>query len=168
MRQDEAQALLGIGHGAPSLTAADLRRHYLRAALSLHPDKNREDEQAGQRFAQLKEAYDLLLGVRHDQEVVRCESVRTSSMLEILTRALSGKDVEAELRRLGVHRPSPLFGIDLTVPFDRGGGGTQGISPESLQQAFADAFHDSGLDYEGNPLEGWARSPAGDDEGGCF
>jgi curved DNA-binding protein CbpA len=169
MQTQEALRLLGIAAHSPDLTAAQLRKQYLRAALATHPDKNKQDAHAGQRFSQLKQAYDLLLAQISDAASAAREGQRTSSLLDLLRRALAGENVEDDLRVLGVHRPSASFGIDLAVPFHRGqqaaAAREEGRGQEdALRQAFSEAFRDSGLDEEGNPLEGWARPKVIDED----
>ncbi len=50
-------AELGVRRGA---SPKELKRAYITQALAFHPDKNRGDEQATQRFQRLSEVYDVL------------------------------------------------------------------------------------------------------------
>ncbi|KAH0787806.1 dnaJ subfamily A member 2 [Histomonas meleagridis] len=49
--------LLGV---SPDASEADLRRAYKKKAMQLHPDRNRDDPNATEKFQQVNEAYDIL------------------------------------------------------------------------------------------------------------
>lgn len=49
--------LLGVGRQA---TQDDIRKAYRRLAMKYHPDRNKGDKQAEQKFKEIKEAYDAL------------------------------------------------------------------------------------------------------------
>ena len=166
MNREEALQVLSIERDA-ILTPAQLRKRYLRSALTTHPDKNKNDADSAERFARLQQAYALLLGEVTDGAARAEEAAKTADLMTLLRRALRGENVEHELAQLGVHRPSTLFGVDLTVPFDRApravaGSGGSGQRCADAEDAFRNAFQDEGLDEEGNPLEGWARPPVVD------
>lgn len=168
MDPHEACKILGIDEGHhPVLTAEIIRRHFLKRSLETHPDKNVRDEHAGEKFALLRQAYESLLEKVTEHAAIQEEATRTARILELLSRALEGEDVSHELRGLGIHRPSEMFGIDLTVRFDhrlpqwvKEGGSNEGS--EDVGQVLKEAFRDEGLDDEGNPLDGWARPPTVD------
>jgi curved DNA-binding protein CbpA len=168
MLREDALRILGVsvGEGA-SIDLAHLRKRYLRACLSTHPDKNKDDAAASQKFTELKQAYDLLVCEGRTAATAEAETARTASILELLMRALQGEDVEKELTRLGIHRPSTAFGVDLTVPFLSGSVARASIAREhdvDVREAFREAFEEDGMDEEGNPLQGWARPPVVDVE----
>lgn len=160
MRKEDAIALLGLPD-EPVFTASQLRKYYLKAALLTHPDKNLADESSAARFAALQEAYNVLLqNIVTEEQRVR-EREHTLKIFEVLEQAFKGEDVEHALKNLGVHRPSEMFGIDLSVPFQRRKAKARELNTAelNLNEAFAEAFADDGMDEEGNPLEGWARPP---------
>ena len=170
MDRERAWRILGIADRNANdlnLNPTQLRKHYLKAALACHPDKNAGDKDAAKRFTELQEAYNFLLqGISAGQDAAQ-EKARTSELLDIFLRAMRGDNVELELRNLGVYRPSDLFGIDFSVAFDRrlppsSNQQQQDEPPVDIQDAFAEAFADEGLDEDGNPLEGWARPPVAD------
>jgi len=169
MDRKEALRILGLESSANGLTASQLRKHYLRRALDTHPDKHQGDRNYNREFTDLKEAHDVLLQEIKDGEAAAAEASHTEDLLSVLVRALKGENVELELRNLGVHRPSDMFGIDLTVPFERWPRDAAASdvphehgSPVRIDDAFKEAFREDGLDDEGNPLEGWARPPVVD------
>mmetsp|Transcript_14954 Transcript_14954/g.34067 ORF Transcript_14954/g.34067 Transcript_14954/m.34067 type:complete len:512 (+) Transcript_14954:113-1648(+) len=49
--------ILGV---TPAASSDDIKNQYRKLALKLHPDKNREDPQATERFQELQEAYEVL------------------------------------------------------------------------------------------------------------
>lgn len=49
--------LLGV---SPDVNENDLRRAYKKKAMQLHPDRNRDDPNATEKFQQVNEAYDIL------------------------------------------------------------------------------------------------------------
>ena len=166
MEEQEALRLLGISADANQITTSQLRKHYLKAALAAHPDKNREDAHAAKRFATLQDAYSFLLDRISAGQAAKQEQAKTTEIFDIFQRAMRGENVEVELKNLGVHRPPELFGIDLAVPFNRR---MPPLPPDmqdephlDLKEEFARAFEDQGLDEEGNPLKGWARPPIAD------
>lgn len=163
MQEEEALRALGIPAG-DDLNPSKLRKYYLRAALATHPDKNPQDKDATQRFAALQQAYTFLLGRVSAGEDAAQEKAHTEKLFDIFLRAMRGENVEQELKKLGVHRPPDLFGIDLSVPFSRHlpTSADEDEGSVDIKDAFAEAFADSGLDEEGNPLEGWARPPVVD------
>ena len=176
MYRESALRALGIGdRNDLDLHPTQLRKAYLKAALACHPDKNSGDKDASKRFTELQEAYNFLLeGVSAGQDAAR-EKARTLEIFDIFLRAMRGDNVELELKRIGIYRPSEMFGVDLTVAFDRRlppssspctaqNMNNCGVEepPVDIQDAFAEAFADEGLDEEGNPLEGWARPPISD------
>ena len=163
MQEEEVLQALGISAG-DDLNPSKLRKYYLRAALASHPDKNPQDKDATRRFAALQEAYTFLLEQITAGDQAAKEQAHTKQLFDIFLRAMRGENVENELKILGVHRPPDLFGIDLTVPFSRQLPTSPDDQEDSLdiKTAFAEAFADSGLDDEGNPLEGWARPPVVD------
>ena len=48
----------------PTATKAEIRKSYLKLSVLLHPDRNQDDEQANDKFNDLKKAYDIL----HDEK----------------------------------------------------------------------------------------------------
>lgn len=182
MDESEALKLLGITTTIDHLTPSILRKHYLRAALRSHPDKNPQDKiESSQRFARIQEAYSLLVDKHTTAAVAATEKAHTRDILGVFLRAMRGENVETDLKNLRVYRPPPLFGIDLSVPFYQKNPVTAAASPRQrpppplpdadvdvevepidIHQVFTEALRDEGLDVEGNPLEGWARSPTDD------
>ena len=166
MQEKEALRALGFDDADHHhhLAQSDLRKHYLKAALVSHPDKNPGDAKAAERFAVLQEAYSFLLQrITAEQDAVE-EKAKTQDILDVFLRAMRGENVEMELRNCGVHRPPDLFGIDLGVPFDsrrtqEDADAALDTEPVDINDAFAEAFAADGLDEEGNPLGGWARPP---------
>ena len=195
----DAKKALGIPAEEVINTRSTLRKYYLQAALTSHPDKNPDDSTSTYRFASLQEAYSLLLAHVEadvgqglsDGDFALCSK---QEVLRLLRRAFQGENVENDLKRLGVHRPSPLFGIDLHVRFHQSSelrknkvsssheacntfvGKDESevfqniqcrdtIKNVDIKTVLIDAFHQEGLDEEGNPLEGWSRQ-ADDEE--CF
>ncbi|PSC75901.1 dnaJ-like protein subfamily C member 5G [Micractinium conductrix] len=158
----DALALLKLGGEAP-LTAASLRRAYLRLALRTHPDKNSGDPAAAERFKALGAAHAALLATLQAGEAAAAEASRTAALLEVLMRALRGEPaetVEYTLRQLGEYRPPAAFGVDLTLPFDGrmppdAAAAEYDDPPPDLAQVFKRAFADEGLDEEGDPLGGY-------------
>ncbi|KAL4539570.1 hypothetical protein Ndes2526B_g02633 [Nannochloris sp. 'desiccata'] len=176
MHRESALRALGISDRIDlDLNPTQLRKAYLKAALACHPDKNSGDKDAAKRFTELQEAYNFLLeGISAGQDAAR-EKARTLEIFDIFLRAMRGDNVELELKSLGIYRPSDMFGVDLSVAFDRRLAQLPSPSnapnsntyedeepPVDIQDAFAEAFADEGLDEEGNPLEGWARPPISD------
>ncbi len=179
MNQENALQALGLdvrNDDLPNLNPTQLRKAYLKAALACHPDKNKEDKDAVKRFTELQEAYTFLLeSISAGQDATR-EKAQTLQILNIFLRAMRGDNVEIELKNLGVYRPSDMFGIDLSIAFDKRLPTPSSSSPSAdfqnnndqkepgtdIQDAFAEAFAEEGLDEEGNPLEGWARPPIAD------
>lgn len=112
-RVDLASALdiLGI----QCLEKKEIRKAYLRKALQVHPDKQKncssedEEKRATLAFARLHDAY--CTAMEH------CSHGTWIQDDDVLMRAFRGEDVEAELRRAGVFRPDPMFGINVGVPF---------------------------------------------------
>lgn len=103
--------------GITRLEKKDIRKAYLRKALQVHPDKHKnfssedEEKRATADFARLHDAYCLAMEhCSHDTWVHHDDD-------DILMRAFRGEDVEDELRRAGVFRPDPMFGINVSVPF---------------------------------------------------
>lgn len=92
-----------------------IRKAYLKKALEVHPDKqNRvlagdEKQQADSAFATLHDAY--CVAMEH------CSKGTWVQDEDVLVRAFRGEDVDSELRRAGVFRPDPMFGINVNVPF---------------------------------------------------
>ena len=179
MDLQHALALLELqGSDVGSLTAASLRKQYLRLALRTHPDKRPEDPRAAERFQALGAAHAAVLEAVAAGAAAAEERERASALLDLLLRALRGEDVEAQLRGLGEYRPPAAFGVDLTVRFDgrvppaaddacgsdsdSGGGGGGGGAPD-LRAAFREAFLDEGLTEEGDPLGGY-ELPLGERE----
>ena len=167
MKEEEALEVLGISKDDEinNLSPSLLRKRYLKAALASHPDKNPKDIDSSEKFASLQEAYNLLLQKISADQDAKIEQAKTEEIFNLFQRALQGENVESELQKLGVYRPSAMFGVDLSVPFDRRipppPNNQQSVEEEvrDIKQAFAEAFADEGLDEEGNPLEGWARPP---------
>lgn len=97
------------------LEKMDIRKAYLRKTLEVHPDKHKnfssEDEKnrATADFARLHDAY--CLAMQH------CSHGAWVQHDDVLMRAFRGEDVDDELRRAGVFRPDPMFGINVSVPF---------------------------------------------------
>mmetsp|Transcript_144016 Transcript_144016/g.460916 ORF Transcript_144016/g.460916 Transcript_144016/m.460916 type:complete len:543 (-) Transcript_144016:126-1754(-) len=56
--------ILGV---PPNATAEEIKLQYRRLALKLHPDKNRDDPNATERFQELQEAYEVLSDVERRQ-----------------------------------------------------------------------------------------------------
>lgn len=159
MELREALSLLQLQpQDAGALTAEALRKQYLRLALQTHPDKNPGDPGAAARFQALGAAHTALLErLQHGAAVVR-EQQQTSALLDLLLRALSGEDVEAQLRGLGQYRPPPGFGVDPAVPFDARvppPPRSQHEPQPDLRQAFREVFQEEGLAEEGDPAGGY-------------
>ena len=55
MSQRDYYEVLGVSRGAPS---DEIARAYRRMAKKHHPDRNRNDPTAEQRFKEIQEAYD--------------------------------------------------------------------------------------------------------------
>lgn len=175
MHRESALRALGFGdRNELDLHPTQLRKAYLKAALACHPDKNSGDKDAAKRFSELQEAYNFLLeGISAGQDAAR-EKARTSEIFDIFLRAMRGDNIELELKNMGIYRPSDMFGIDLSVAFDTRPPSSSPSTaqnpnnfeaeepPVDIQDAFAEAFADEGLDDEGNPIEGWARPPISD------
>jgi len=60
MRKKDYYAILGIGRNAGE---DEIRRAYRRLALRSHPDTNRDDPMAEERFKEINEAYDVLSNI---------------------------------------------------------------------------------------------------------
>jgi predicted transcriptional regulator len=196
MLLSDARKALGIPNEDVISTRSSLRKYYLKAALNSHPDKNLDDSTSNIKFASLQEAYRVLLAHveanlgQHlpDDEIASCSD---HDLSELLKRAFQGENVDRELERLGVHRPSPLFGIDMHVCFHESSASNQNrmrsskksctlvvdevdnlqsienrqkVGNVDIKTVLVDAFHQDLLDEEGNPLEGWSRPP-GDEDG---
>lgn len=58
---EQYYAILGVTQNA---TKSDIKKAYRRMAMRYHPDKNNNDLIAAQKFLQLTEAYEILLGKR--------------------------------------------------------------------------------------------------------
>lgn len=159
MELEEALAVLELQcSDAASLTPELLRKRYLRLALRTHPDKNPREPLAAERFAALGAAHALLLArLQAGADLLR-EQERTAAVLDLLSRALRGEDVEAALQALGEHRPPAAFGVDLAVAFDARmppPPASKGDGEPDLRQVFRDAFEEEGLTEEGDPLGGY-------------
>jgi curved DNA-binding protein CbpA len=50
-------ATLGVARGA---SEADIKKAYRKLAKELHPDRNKDNPKAAERFSQVTNAYDLL------------------------------------------------------------------------------------------------------------
>jgi len=106
-------------------TEGEIRAAYRTLALKHHPDKNAGNKAAEARFVRIHAAFELLSredavtedDLDYDEYVDEYEV--PSAMYEVLRSALLGKDVEAELRSRGVHRPPANFGISPFPAFDR-------------------------------------------------
>lgn len=116
MEYETALSILGVSSTVKT-NASVVRRAYLRKALDLHPDRQRTEEdrrKAHEDFVRLREAYDVVMqheGLQGDVD---------GNMNDVLLRAFQGENVEQYLAGMK-NRPSDMFGIDLTVPFDAGG-----------------------------------------------
>lgn len=71
------------------LTEAEIRRAYRTRALALHPDKNKGDARAAQRFAALFAAYELL---RDKERRAKIDNVRAARLLQEERREALGAD----------------------------------------------------------------------------
>lgn len=176
MDLQQALALLELqGGDVRALTAASLRKQYLRLALRTHPDKRPGDPQAAQRFQALGAAHAAVLEAVSAGLAAAEERERATALLGLLLRALHGEDVDAELRGLGEYRPPAAFGVDMAVRFDGrvppaaddscddvSDSGSGGGVPD-LRAAFQAAFLAEGLTEEGDPLAGY-ELPLGERE----
>lgn len=168
---DEARSLLGVPAGQ-GLTPSDLRRLFLRRAVRIHPDKNPSPD-AGDRFARLKDAHDLLLRHCVTDAHLAAEQSRSAALLEVLLRAftasISEPELESRLRSLGVHRPPADFGVAPDVRFDS-------RVPQCRAQEDVDAeanlravFQEAGVPWEEAPrvpgLDEDEELTSGDEEG---
>ena len=57
MAKRDYYEVLGVGRDAPE---ADLKKAYRRLAMKHHPDRNPDDAEAGEKFKEAKEAYEVL------------------------------------------------------------------------------------------------------------
>lgn len=161
MDVQRALALLGLGGEGGGLTPAALRRAYLATALRTHPDKRPSDAGAAAAFAELQEAHGVALASLLARDAARAERAAADAQLDALARALGGEDVRAELEALGLHRPPPTFGVDLSVRFDARvpPPPRPGSPPPDVRDALRHAFEDEGLTGEGDPAGGYELPP---------
>jgi len=69
----------------PNASAADLKKAYYKAALRLHPDKNTDDPEAGKKFQELSQAYQVLSDpkLRERYDMVGAEAVNDAALPNI-------------------------------------------------------------------------------------
>lgn len=168
MELKEALDVLQLPASAlPTLTAAAVRKQYLRLALRTHPDKNSGDHHATERFSALGAAHTAVLAALAAKAAAHDEQRQTATLLELLLRALAGEDVQSELQAAGEYRPPAAFGVDLAVPFDarvlskpapQPGAAADDGQPD-MQQAFHNMFREEGLTDDGDPLGGYELPP---------
>ena len=105
--------VLGVSRDA---TAEDIKRSYRKNALKYHPDRNRNDPEAENRFKEAAEAYEVLSDTdkRHRYDRFGHAGVAGGGMHDF-----THKGVVAESRQLA--RPSPSFPPFATTPL--GGAG---------------------------------------------
>lgn len=77
--------LLGV---APDASAEDIKLQYRKLALKLHPDKNRDDPNATERFQELQEAYEVL----SDEEKRKAYDQNSDFILRAFAESGSGDD----------------------------------------------------------------------------
>lgn len=104
-----ALKILGIDS---CLGKEEIRKAYLKKALVVHPDKQQQPASSAEAFTRLHNAYCVAMEhcSDHGDETYVIQD-------DVLMRAFRGEDVDADLRRAGVFRPDPMFGIDVHVPF---------------------------------------------------
>lgn len=118
MKSLEILGLMGTGQNldfmeGKCLEREQVRKAYLKKALKVHPDKQRDQTvRSTEEFTLLHEAY--CIAMKHCDDVTLDEKTD----LDILMRAFRGEDVGAALRQAGVFQPDPLFGIDLNIHFN--------------------------------------------------
>lgn len=103
--------------GIDCLEKEEIRKAYLKKALVVHPDKQQQGTSSSlpasnaEAFTKLHNAY--CVAMEH------CSNIDETYVIQddVLMRAFRGEDVDADLRRAGVFRPDPMFGIDVRVPF---------------------------------------------------
>jgi hypothetical protein len=161
METQEALNLLHIDCDLEELGKEQLRSHYRRLALRTHPDKNPGDAAAPERFKQLLAAYQTLIQritvVPATDQRGHLDGHDSSSLAEVLERALQGEDVEHHLRRLNVHRPPAGFGVEKGVRFDarlqpHAGHGHADIV--DLNQLFKEILESEELEERANSISG--------------
>lgn len=157
-----AQAAQTLGlplDGSAAHTPALIRRHYLRRAVRVHPDKCR-DPGAVQEFQRLKQAHDLLVARAVGEARAATEAAASVRLLSAFLRALAGElrdaALEAELAALGVHRPPPAFGIDLGVRFQGAQSAHRGNGDTDAEAALRDVFSQQGVPWGEGSGEGGA------------
>ena len=108
---DLETALQILGIDSSCLEKEEIRKAYLKQALVVHPDKQQQQQpgSSAEAFTRLHNAYCVAMEHCSDGTWVKDQ--------DVLMRAFRGHDVEADLRRAGVFRPDPMFGIDMKVPF---------------------------------------------------
>ncbi|KDD75384.1 hypothetical protein H632_c709p0 [Helicosporidium sp. ATCC 50920] len=171
--------LLGLPSGSdPDDTL--LRRHYLRAALRVHPDKD-SSPGAAEQFVALKTAYESLVheywgtawsAPDASERSSPAAADREAQLRAVLAAALAGRsseDLEKELCELGVYRPPADFGIDLDVRFDArlpaGQSREDGTAAEEVAPAVHKMLQDAGIDPDTGD---WINiSDTSDDEEEC-
>jgi len=57
MSKRDYYEVLGVGKGA---SEAELKKAYRKQALKFHPDRNKDDQNAGEKFKEINEAYEIL------------------------------------------------------------------------------------------------------------
>lgn len=150
----------GSGPYTPNL----IRRHYLRRAVRVHPDKCR-DPGAVQEFQRLKAAHDLLLSRAVGDAHSAAEAAASADLLSTFLRAMTGElrdaSLEAELASLGVYRPPEAFGVDLAIRFQGADGGRGPEESADAKAALRDVFAQQGVPWEEE--EGGAKAGTGGD-----
>lgn len=108
MKRDDPYAQLGLqwGDGA---TLAEIKEAYKKKSLEMHPDRNRDDPRAVQRFQDLKFAYETLVKVHSNINGIseeKDEEWRASVWRNGDRLAVNRTDVAGALKR----RPAPAAG----------------------------------------------------------
>jgi curved DNA-binding protein CbpA len=95
----------------PSASLSEIKKAYRRLALEYHPDKKQNDSYAAARFAEIKEAYEVLTNPRkkdaylqqrwYNQSIGSKRAQATVTPVSVLKQAL---ELEKYVSRLDIHR----------------------------------------------------------------
>ena len=87
---------LGVARGA---SEADIKKAYRKLAKELHPDRNKDNPKASERFSQVTSAYDLLTTIHEVKARFEYEVMRLMSEVMAHTITLHLLDAPGRLAR---------------------------------------------------------------------